>query len=302
VYGSPTARALYESQVSITTLDDGMYWRPIEPQRGVFDFAKLDRDLASARAAGLRVRGHPLVYPTTVLRQMPAWLADQTFSKRELTDILVTHVERIVDHFKGRIDEWVVVNEPYLPTYGYPRYDIFYEVIGEEYIDLAFATARRIDPAARLILNHNDNDHATGIVEQMRRVAWRLRDKGLLDAVGLEMYEIDMDWVPGGIPTAEDVAATIRSYEMPCVVTEFNYDLSNYPGTKTEKYARQADIYRRLFGAFLDAGVKEISFSCLYRWDFESDQLDPEMFDADLKPKPAYFAVRDLFKKRAGLA
>jgi endo-1,4-beta-xylanase len=304
LYDDPAARALFRSQASIATIDTGLYWVEVEPQRGVFDFGWPDRQLDTWRAAGLPIRGHGLVFPT-FWPLLPAWLTGGTFSRTELTQILVNHVERIVDHYKGRVSEWIVVNEPFFP--GRRENDPFYRVIGEEYIDLAFATAREIDPTAVLIFNDNDNHHSRGSVDLTMGISRRLLEKGLIDAVGLQMHIADLPWVPGGVPTAEDVTATIRGYGIPCVVTEFDYDLSAYPGTQTDRYQRQAEVYRWLIEAILDAGVKEITFWGLehqYSWLLAVGVKNgaATMFEDPTHPKPAYFAVRDVLKKRAGLA
>jgi endo-1,4-beta-xylanase len=294
-------RDLFVSQVNIATIDP-FYWKGVEPQPGVFDFAWVDVQLDAWRKAGMRIRGHPLVWGADP-ENSPPWLTDGSLSTAEMRQTLVNHVDTIVRRYKGRISEWVVVNEPYLPGYGYPLTDVFYNSIGPAYVDLAFETARNADPNARLILNNNDDEHSQGNVDGMRTLAQRLQSAGLLDAVGLEMHMVDMSWVPGGIPTATDVTATIESYGMPCVVTEFDYDLTGYPGTVDEKLARQAEVYGRLLGAALDGGVTEITF-----WTLTDDGTghapgsQPALFTDPAHPKPVYAAVRDLLKQRASLS
>ncbi|MGC8635406.1 MAG: endo-1,4-beta-xylanase, partial [Candidatus Limnocylindrales bacterium] len=297
----PVGRALYVEQTNLAVIDSGIYWSQIEPERGVFDFGSLDRQLAIAKALAQRIRGSALVFAHAT-DMLPTWLTQAPLSAADVQDILVTHVAAIVEHCRGQVDEWIVVNEPYFAPNR--ENDLFYLALGENYIDLAFQTARRSDPAARLIFNDTDNHHASGSVELTMSIAQRLRPKGLLDAIGLEMHNKDLPWVPGGIPTAADVTATIQSYGMPCLVTEFDYDLSAYPGTQAERYARQAAVYAWLIGAALDAGVSEISFWGLDgkdSWLAQTPGADATMFDAAHAPKPAYYAVRELFRQRAGL-
>ena len=195
--------------MSVATIDTGFYWAEVEPRRGAFDFGWADQQVDWWRAAGMRIRGHPLIWSVNDgLTPLPPWLTQGAFSKRELTDIVVTHVESVAAPFEGRVDEWVVVNEPHLPGYGYPETDLLYNGLGAEYVEIAFEAARRVDPAATLILNHNDNQHSRGNVVGARALVDRLRARGLIDAVGVEMHLADMDWVPGGIPPADDVTST----------------------------------------------------------------------------------------------
>ncbi len=292
-------RALFLSQVDVATIDP-FYWKGVEPEPGVFDFGWADAQLDTWLKAGMRIRGHPLVWGADP-ENSPGWLTDGSLSSAEMRQVIVNHVDTIVRRYRGRVSEWVVVNEPYLPGYGYPLTDVFYNTIGPGYVDLAFETARNADPEARLILNNNDDEHSRGNIDGMRALAQHLQSAGLLDAVGLEMHMVDMSWVPGGIPTAADVTSSIESYGMPCVVTEFDYDLSGYPGTEDEKLTRQAEVYTRLLGAALEAGVTEISFWTLTDGTGQAPGSQPALFTDPAHPKPAYYAVRDALKAKAGL-
>ena len=99
-----------------------------------------------------------------------------------------------------------------------------------------------------------------------RYAATALYPKGLMDYLGFEMHSLDVPWIPDGVPTADDVTQTIQSFGVPGVVTEFDYDISNYQGTEAQRLQRQSDVYRSLVQASLDAGVKEITFWTLSRW------------------------------------
>lgn len=285
-------KALFTAESSIATVDSGIYWSDIEPEKGVFDFTWADQQVNEWLKDGIKIRGHALVFPTTE-STLPDWLKNGNFSKTELTQIMVNHIKQVVGHFKGRISEWVVVNEPYFA--GVRENDMFYKIIGPNYIDLAFKAAREADPSAKLIFNDTDNEHGgTSGATLDLPIVQKLHSEDLIDAVGLEMHMGDMSWVPGGIPTAADVTSTIKSYGIPAVVTEFDYELNNYNGTEAQKLQRQADIYQRLIQASLAANVKEFTFWCLE--DTENPSGEPTMFKDALHPKPAYEAVLTVFK------
>ena len=89
------------------TPENEMKWDTIEPERGKYDFGPADRVVDFARAHGLRVRGHVLVFHS----QLPDWVTSGHFGRKQLTAILRDHIDRVVGHFRGRVAEWDVVNE-----------------------------------------------------------------------------------------------------------------------------------------------------------------------------------------------
>jgi endo-1,4-beta-xylanase len=69
-----------------------------------------------------------------------------------LKERIKNHITTIVTHYKGRIQGWDVVNEAILDD-GQYRKSKFYEILGEEFIPLAFQYAHEADPDAELYYN-----------------------------------------------------------------------------------------------------------------------------------------------------
>jgi GH35 family endo-1,4-beta-xylanase len=220
----------------------------------------------------------------------PEWLRDGRFAREELTEIMVDYVTRFVQHFRGAVQEFVVVNEPFRGT------DVFLRTIGENYIDIAFRAAREADPTVTLMFNDTDN-HRTGgySTVRTREVLARLKAKGLVDKVGLQMH-----LAPGCVGMRDDIVRVITGYGLPAAVTEFDFDLRDIRGDPLERYSLQAKAYEIALGAAVEAGVKDIAFwgaqdsaSWLESPEFQgSPRADPNLFDDFLEPKPSYYAVR----------
>jgi endo-1,4-beta-xylanase len=290
----PLWRQLLVDDFNSVTIDWGIYWPDdVEPLPGEFNFALSDRQVSFAQANGLTIRGHALIYPTCDFC-MRGWIVARPFSADELSAIIQAHVAQVVGHFRGQVNEWVVVNEPYHSP-GREN-DIFYQALGADYVGLAFEAARAADPSALLLYNDTDNHTLEGAhTPQTWRVAKRLAALGLIDGIGLQMH------IDGSQPPSKEAVITaMRSYGVAVYITEFDVDLTRVSGLQSDREALQAAIYRDMLEACLESevckGFTVWGLGDKYSW-LEAFQAlpnaDPTMFDDNLQPKPAYDAVYD---------
>ncbi|KAF5434968.1 endo-1,4-beta-xylanase [Candidatus Methanophagaceae archaeon] len=287
------ARGIEEREFNLGIATFG--WLDHIPNIGNIDFNWTDRQISFAMENGMGVRFQHLVFPADV----PEWLQKGNFSRDELIEILRSSVSNIVTHYRGQIHQYVVVNEPYV--YPYRLNDVFYKTIGPEYIEIAFQAAREADPTAILIYNDSDNHSSSGIITSLtREIVQRLKTIDLIDGVGLQMHLDGLN-----PPDKEDVIATMRSYDVPVYVTEFDVNMKSVSGTAEERYAIQAKIYSDMLEACLESSVCK-SFSVWgigdhYSWietqqwyQHYSPQGDPTLFDESWQPKPAYYAMLEV--------
>lgn len=159
----PTYADIAGEQFSTVTAENVMKWEVLEPERGVYNWAPADEFMTFAAANRQSVRGHVLVWHN----QLPAWLttgvAEGTISDSELREILHHHITTVVEHFKGRIWQWDVVNEAVTDPWDSPNGQItykgfWYEHLGAGYIADAFRWARAADPKALLAYNDYNID------------------------------------------------------------------------------------------------------------------------------------------------
>lgn len=290
-------KALLSREFGLAVVHWGLYWATVEPKRGQFDFGIADQQVSFAQSKEMVVRGHPLIFPTSSYA-IADWVVNGSFSRAELTAVLYDHIAGIVRHYRDQVQEWVVINEPYL--YPNRTKDVFYETIGAEYIEIAFQTAREADPSATLIYNDTDNHLDSGLTTGLTRKNLEpLKAKGLVDAVGMHMH------LDGAKPPRKDrLVSNMRRYEMPVYVTELDVNLQDVAGTQDERYCTQARIYREVIEACLESGVcKSITFWDVgdkYAWGewpeeslHTSSDADMTLFGDHLAPKPAYYAVQD---------
>jgi GH35 family endo-1,4-beta-xylanase len=129
-----------------------MKWMYTEPARGQYDFSQSDPLVTFAAANNMHIRGHNLVWG----QQLPAWLVQGTWSRDQLIQIMHDHIWNVVTHFKnnfpGMVTQWDVVNEAVAgPGQAVPN--IWENVIGSDYIGMAFQFAHEADPSAQLYYN-----------------------------------------------------------------------------------------------------------------------------------------------------
>ena len=174
----------------MAVIDAGLEWNQVEPEPGRFDFSlQTDGFVNRAKQYDMRIRMQALVF-TGYFQDapwLPAWLKNGTFSRDDAIRILENHIKTIMNHYKGKVDEWVVVNEPYI--HPYRPHDVFNQFIGPEYVDLAFQAAKEADPKAKLIFNDAGNHIATGPTTTLdKSIITRLETESLVDKIGLQMH------------------------------------------------------------------------------------------------------------------
>jgi endo-1,4-beta-xylanase len=286
----PDYRRTIAEQFSTVTPENVMKWQLVEPTRGQYDWAAADGLVAFAKRIHATVRGHTLVWHN----QLPDWLAGGTFTPKELRALLRKHIADEVGHFRGRIWHWDVVNEAFNED-GTLRDTIWRTNLGDDYIADAFRWARRADGEAKLYLNDYNVEGLGPKSDGLYNLVKRLRAEGVpIDGVGIQGHLGIQYGFPDSVAQnvkrfadlGVDVAFTEVDVRMPLPVTD-------------EKLQTQADYYSGLLQGCL-ASPRCVSFTV---WGFTDAHswvpgfFDGEgaacLYDENLQPKPAYFAVRD---------
>jgi len=193
VDGSDTlALPLIEKHFNSVVAENCMKSEKIQPKQGEFTFDDADKFIAFAEARNMFVIGHCLVWHS----QAPGWFFVDSQGKDVSRDTLVarmkTHIQTVVSRYKGRVHGWDVVNEAFEDD-GQYRQSKFYQIIGPEYIDLAFKFANEADPDAELY--YNDYSMAKpGRRDAVVKLVTDLKQKGIrIDAVGMQGH-ITLDY------------------------------------------------------------------------------------------------------------
>ncbi len=184
------------------TAENEMKLDATEPARGQFNFTAGDRIYNWAVQNGKRVRGHTLAWHA----QQPSWM--QALSGSALRQAMIDHINGVVGHYKGKIYAWDVVNEAFADGTSGGRRDSNFQRTGNDWIEVAFRTARAADPAAKLCYNDYNIDNWTWAKTQAVYAMVRdFKQRGVpIDCVGLQAH------FNSGSPYNTNYRTTISSF------------------------------------------------------------------------------------------
>jgi endo-1,4-beta-xylanase len=260
-------------------------WQYTEPNRGQFDFTRADEHVDWGLANGQEVRGHTLVWHN----QLPGWVHDVPAD--QLLDVMRHHVTTEVDHFKGRVVHWDVVNEAFEED-GSRRQTVFQQKIGDDYIAEAFKAARAADPDVDLYYNDYNID---GINAKSDAVYEMVRDflaRGVpIDGVGVQAHLIvgqDLSSFRANLQRFADLGVDVAITEL-----DIRMDLPR----NAAKDARQAEDYATVVGACLAVdrcvGITIWDLSDKYSWipSVFPGQGAALIYDEQFQKKPSYYST-----------
>jgi endo-1,4-beta-xylanase len=293
------------------TSENVLKMAPVHPEEGRYHWAPADSIVDFAQANGIRFRGHTLVWH----KQCPEWMFREKdgsrVSRERLLQRLKDHIQTVAGRYKGRVYAWDVVNEAISDKPGETYTQTpFFEIIGEEFIELAFRWAHEADPEALLFYNDYRETDPVKRAKIIKLVA-DLKNKGVpIHGVGLQGHWSIFE------PSADVLEATLKDYSatgLKLHITEL--DVSVWPGEpqRREKNANDADDgfteerdsrqqaqYAMIFEKFrkyADA-IDAVVFWCmsdrhswLNHWPVYGRRDHPLLFDRELKPKGSFWRV-----------
>jgi endo-1,4-beta-xylanase len=313
VRSAPDAELLRRHFNSITA-ENVMKATTIGVSEGVYNYGPADELVAFARANGMQVRGHALVWHQTA----PAWFFAGDPAAADYRATVQRRLERyvtdVVTHFRGQVYAWDVVNEPASDGSTTWREDSpWYRALGPDYVDIAFRAARAADPDTKLFINDYNTEFAGKRGRLMSIVDAALSRGVPIDGVG---HQLHLQLTTPTAAQVEQALADTAARGLMSHVTELDISIYDDPGscsasrtgcaTGYPSYAEipasvlqtQATRYGELFRVFRRAqnltSVSLWGLSDLNSWleTFPVRRVQaPLLFDEQRRPKPAFTAV-----------
>jgi len=310
---------IIKAQFNSITPENVLKWESVHPLSGQYDFAAADRYVQFGESNHMFIVGHTLVWHS----QTPPWVFQDDQGRPVSREVLLArmreHIFTVVGRYRGRVQGWDVVNEA-LNEDGTLRDSPWRKIIGDDFIEKAFAFAHEADPQAELYYNEYSIENGAkrqGAIALIKK----LRSKGLLvSAVGIQEH-VSLDW-----PTEQQLNETLADFEKAGIknqITELDVDVLPSPGrdhraevsrrmtagAEANPYAqglpasmqtKLAERYTALFAIYRKhaANLKRVTFwgvtdgdSWLNDWPAHGRTSYPLLFDRTGQPKPAFDTV-----------
>ncbi|MGC6505403.1 MAG: endo-1,4-beta-xylanase [Coraliomargaritaceae bacterium] len=335
---SRSERSIICREFNVLTAENCMKPLYMRPSAGEFNFAGSDAFIEYALKNNMEVVGHTLVWH----HQTPSWFfcdaQGNELGRKALIERMRHHIHTIVGRYKGKVRFWDVVNEAVVvesipkeermanafgkvaPQYAFLRKSKWLEIIGEEYIELAYRFAHEADPDALLLYNDYSLTDPLKVLFTANMVR-DLKARGVpIHGVGMQAHwhteHPSLDEISNAIETLSAVGVQVSLTELdmsvlPVAQKHVGADLSDLlgyedqlnpfvEGIPMDVLQLQADRFREIFNLLLEYRdvVERVTFwgvadghSWKNHYPIRGRTDYPLIYDRNYQPKPAYEAI-----------
>jgi endo-1,4-beta-xylanase len=302
----PAYRELYVAQTRIITTDVALKMGRIAPQPGPKHFETADRMLAFCHQNRIAMRGHCLIWNEWV----PDWIKRMSVDERRW--FFDSYIDEVVTRYRGKLQSWDVVNEPFWPGHRAPggfRLGPWYDAFGTDYVRRAFERAAQADPKTTLVLNEaqteRDDEVGLAVRSGLLKLVADLKHAGIkLDVVGLQGHlQPQYPHDPGRF---DEFVHQLADLGVDIYITEFDVYDGTFPDDIAARDAAVAETARQ----FLEPTLRHSAVKTLVSWELADNYsfyrgmakdrnarpARPLPYDDRLQPKPLWNVIAQAFE------
>ena len=210
------------------------------------------------------------------------------------------HITTEVNHYKGKIYAWDVINEPFNED-GSLRQDAFTSAMGTGYLADAIRTAHTADPNAKLYINDYNIEGENAKSNALYSLAQSLLSQGVpLGGIGLESH-----FIVGQVPSS--MLANMQRFAalgLDVAITELDdrIPLPASSGSLQQQATDYATVVKDCLAVTRCPGVSQWGVGDADSWipgTFPGYGA-ATMYDSNYQPKPAYNATATALGRLSG--
>jgi len=301
---------------NVLTPENNMKPDQLTTRKGSYNFANADRMVDAAIASGFKVVGHTLLWHN----QIPQW--QRFIEPTTALEDMKQYITDVVGHFSGRIYSWDVLNEAF-PDGGYSTdwktsmrdNNPWFKTIGSDFVYEGFLSARLADSNAILYYNDYNTDQAEKakmIYDMVKEVNARYKTafpsetRLLIEGIGMQEHhntDVSASSIKDTLNLFKPLGVKISVSELDVLIVTYQEFAPYGQGPnkqnlipedkRIEGLKKQAELYGQYFKVYLEFSdiIERVTF-----WGVTDDKSWrsaglPLLFDADGKPKEAYYSV-----------
>jgi endo-1,4-beta-xylanase len=280
------ARAIVQECAML--VDGSLKWEFTRPAPYTFNFDIPDWRAQFAKRQGLKLRGHTLLWHVN----QPQWFYELV-NPKNAERVLVEHVQTLTQRYAGQMHSWDVVNEAIEPNDGRSdglRRSPWLDLLGEDYIDLAFRVAAETDPQALLVYNDYGMEYGNADHEKRRIAILKFLERSLakgtpIHALGIQSHLVgDQQDFDGD--QLQRFLAEVADLGLKILVTELDVIDQKLPADIGLRDRQVAKVYEE----YLTAVLQEPAVIAVLQWGLS----DRHSWLADFFPRSDGLPVRPL--------
>ncbi len=254
----------FQRECGILVPENELKWQSLCPAPDRYEFGPADRLLAFAQRHKLLMRGHTLVWNQAI----PDWFKERV-DRSNAEQVLIKHIHTVAGRYRGKFHSWDVVNEA---VNGQPQqanglqWSPWLDLLGPDYIALAFWTAAEADPSALRVYNdarlEYDNAEGQRCRPAVLRLLESLRARQVpVQALGIQAHLNAAD--PRFNPKVfRQFLRDVADLGLKILITELDVSDRHLPANFTQRDRIVAATYQD----FLDVVLDEPAVIAILTW------------------------------------
>ncbi len=282
------------------TAENAMKFGALHPSANTYNWNDADYLVSVALQNNMRVHGHTLNWYTS----LPGWVTSFAGDSAAWENLMKTHIQTVVAHFKGKVTSWDVVNEDFEDT-GIPRNSIWRQKLGDDYVARCFQYAHEADPDALLFYNDYGHEYSAAKRTAIIAMVTSFKTRGIpIHGIGMQFHtthtQSDAN-IRDAINTAAATGLKVHLSELDVRLNNNRVQGLTFTSTLAQQQALRYKFIVQTYNTIPAAQKFGITTwnvgdadSWIPSWQGAPDW--PLPFDAGYKRKPAYAAIIEAVK------